>query len=175
MKSLLAASALLLVTTACGPKEPSSADAREAPKAASAAAVAWDQFGGQVSDTEPVALADLLARAEELADQTIVVEGEVDGVCKKKGCWMTMHAGGESMRVTFQDYGFFVPLDCEGRKVRMEGVFTQEVTPVDDLKHYLEDAGKHEEAAKVTEPKVEYKFVATGVRMAPVAMTTSKP
>jgi len=34
---------------------------------------------------------------------------------------------------------------------------------VEQTKHYLEDAGKHEEAAKVTEGRKLYHFMATGV------------
>ncbi|MFG0320091.1 MAG: DUF4920 domain-containing protein [Planctomycetota bacterium JB042] len=129
----------------------------------------WESFGGEVADGEFVPVADVLTDADANQGKTLRLEGDVESVCKKKGCWMTMRAGDEEMRVTFQDYGFFVPLDCEGRKVQMVGTFDVKMTPVDEARHYLEDAGKHEEAAKITEPQREYVFVATGVRMEPAA------
>jgi hypothetical protein len=40
---------------------------------------------------------------------------------------------------------------------------TFEQETVEQTRHYLEDAGKHEEAAKVTEGRKLYKFLANGV------------
>jgi hypothetical protein len=69
------------------------------------------------------------------------------------------------MRVTFKDYGFFVPKEgMEGKEVVFEGVAKRKVTDVDMLKHFAEDAGKsQEEIDAITEPKVELTFVANGV------------
>ena len=54
--------------------------------------------------------------------EKIKVNGEVASVCKKKGCWMKMDMGeGNNMRITFKDYGFFVPLDCDGKVATIEG------------------------------------------------------
>lgn len=93
------------------------------------------------------------------------VTGVVTTVCQKKGCWMTMDVGhGESMRITFKDYGFFVPKDCAGKTVVIEGMAYRQVTPVEELRHYAEDEGKSaEEIAAITQPKVELRFVARGV------------
>lgn len=95
-----------------------------------------------------------------------VVRGTVKSVCKKKGCWMNVSSedGTESLFVKFADYGFFVPMDLEGQTVTMRGTATKETTPVDELKHYAEDAGKtKEEIAAITEPKEEIQFMASGV------------
>jgi hypothetical protein len=71
---------------------------------------------------------------------------------------------GEEMRVTFKDYGFFVPLDAAGKTVIMEGKAYYDTTSVDMLRHYAEDAGESpEEIEKITEPKLELAFEATGV------------
>jgi hypothetical protein len=93
------------------------------------------------------------------------VMGTVETVCQKKGCWMTMNVGhGETMRITFKDYGFFVPKDCSGKTVIVEGMAYRQVTPVEELRHYAEDEGKSaEEIAAITEPKTELRFVAHGV------------
>ena len=93
------------------------------------------------------------------------VETKIMSCCKKKGCWMKVDLGeGEEMRVTFKDYGFFVPLDAAGKTVIMEGKAYYDTTSVDMLRHYAEDAGKsEEEIAQITEPKLELAFEATGV------------
>ena len=132
-------------------------------------AVLWDTFGGEVTDGDFMTVAQVVGAKEEHDGKTVRVEGAVESVCKKKGCWMMMRAGDDEIRVKFKDYAFFVPLDCEGRNVQLVGDFAVETTSVEDIKHYLEDAGKPDEAAKVTAPRTEMTLVATGVRMEPVA------
>jgi hypothetical protein len=82
-----------------------------------------------------------------------------------KGCWMKVRTtDGQTMRVTFRDYGFFVPKDIAGKQVVFEGTAQQSTTSVADLKHYAEDAGKSkEEIAKITQPEKAVTFVADGV------------
>ena len=93
------------------------------------------------------------------------ISGKVLEVCTKKGCWMKLeNTAGETTMVTFKDYGFFMPTNIVGKTVVLEGVSKQEVTSVDELKHYAEDAKKSkEDIAKITEPKKEIKFEAKGV------------
>ncbi len=103
-----------------------------------------------------------IADKEEIP--AIKVEGEVISVCQVKGCWMRMAAAdGQELMVKFKDYGFFMPLDLTG-KIVMEGKAFKQVTPVDELRHYAEDAGKSaEEIAAITEPEEEILFEAFGV------------
>ena len=55
-------------------------------------------------------------------------------------------------------------MDCEGQDVIMQGKAFKEITPIEELRHYAEDAGKsEEEIAAITQPKEEYKFMASGV------------
>ncbi|MBK9320005.1 MAG: DUF4920 domain-containing protein [Bacteroidetes bacterium] len=95
----------------------------------------------------------------------VKVEGKVNEVCQAKGCWMQLDKGdGTTMRVTFKDYGFFVPKDCGGKSAIILGHAYMDTTAVEDLRHYAEDAGKSkEEIEKITEPEVELAFEAEGV------------
>jgi hypothetical protein len=95
----------------------------------------------------------------------IKLKGTVTEVCQAKGCWMTIDIGdGETMRVKFKDYGFFVPKDAAGKTAIMHGVAKKEEVSVDELKHLAEDAGQSEaEINAITEPQVELTFVADGV------------
>jgi hypothetical protein len=80
---------------------------------------------------------------------------------------MTMDSGESGqMMVRFKDYGFFVPKDISGREVVVHGKAYYQLTPVEDLRHYAEDAGQSpEEVAAITEPKQELHFLAEGVRV----------
>lgn len=93
------------------------------------------------------------------------VFGTVTGVCQAKGCWMTLDAGnGETMMVTFKDYGFFVPKDITGKTVVVEGKAEIREVSVDEQRHLAADAGKSQkEIDAITQPKQELRFVADGV------------
>ena len=93
------------------------------------------------------------------------VEGEVNAVCQAKGCWMIVNLdNGQTMRVTFKDYGFFVPKTLAGTKVIFKGKPEVSTTSVEELRHYAKDAGKSEvEILAITEPEVALSFVADGV------------
>jgi hypothetical protein len=93
------------------------------------------------------------------------LEGTIEGVCKAAGCWLTIqNPDGKAVRVTFKDYGFFVPKDIEGKKVIVEGIAYRTTTSVEALRHYAEDAGKSKaEIAKITVPLNEISFEAEGL------------
>ena len=57
---------------------------------------------------------------------------------------MTIKTGDSStMRVTFKDYGFFVPKEgMEGKSAIFEGKVTKTVTTVETLKHFAQDDTK---------------------------------
>jgi hypothetical protein len=128
----------------------------------------WSSYGAAITaEPKPVVLtaSQLLEEPERYNGQTVVVEGEVVEVCLNKGCWMTFMDGDREMRIRFKDYAFFVPKDCGGKKARIEGVFEVKDVPAEEARHYLEDAGKHEEAAKITGPVPSYTFMASGVQI----------
>lgn len=93
------------------------------------------------------------------------LKAEVKDVCKAKGCWMTLVLpDGNEARVTFKDYGFFVPKDIEGKTVIVEGNAFTAVSSVEEQKHFAEDAGKSEaEVNSINSPKTSYTFEAEGV------------
>lgn len=124
----------------------------------------YDSFGEKI---KPAGAEDVsvLNNVSEAKQNDVKVEAEVESVCQAKGCWMKVKlADGNTMRVTFKDYGFFVPKDISGKKIIFEGTPEVTTTSVDEQRHYAQDAGKSkEEIAKISEPKRELTFVATGV------------
>lgn len=122
-------------------------------------------FGEDINDGGLVSLHQLLSILDDSEEFTGKVKGEIKEVCAMKGCWMTIDLpNGQTMRVTFKDYGFFVPKNSQGYPVIIEGVATKKITDVATLKHYAEDAGKsQDEIDAITSPKLEYAFEAIGV------------
>lgn len=127
-------------------------------------------FGADFTAGDVIPADELLTTYDrtELVDTLLTtLKGTVNSVCQAKGCWMTIAAGdGEEMMVKFKDYGFFMPKDISGREVVMHGMAYYQITPVEELRHYAEDAGKTpEEVAAITEPKKELHFLADGVQL----------
>lgn len=93
------------------------------------------------------------------------VEGEIVEVCQSKGCWMKIRkSDGTEVRVTFKDYGFFVPKDGAGKWAVFQGVAYYDTLSVETLRHYAEDAGKTAaEIAAITKPEYNVAFEAEGV------------
>lgn len=113
--------------------------------------------------TSSIELKEQLGEKEKL---NIVLEGEIAGVCQKKGCWLKLpiDKSGQNLFVKFKDYKFFVPMNAAGKKAFISGVAQKETIDVATLKHYAEDAGKsQEEIAAINEPEVKYTFMADGV------------
>lgn len=107
----------------------------------------------------------LRAALLETGRAQVKFEGEVTATCAKKGCWMDVASGEDTVFVRFQDYGFFVPTEgAEGKRTVMEGEAFFDTIEVAMLQHYAEDTGASEEAiAAITEPELRLAFTATGV------------
>ncbi len=102
----------------------------------------------------------------------VKVSGNIVEVCQAKGCWLTLETGAEPVRVTFKDYGFFVPKDSDGSLAVMDGILKKEEVSVETLRHYAQDAGKsQEEIDAITEPELKFTFEASGVVISDVAST----
>ena len=128
----------------------------------------YDHFGDGITvGAQPMTLRAALKNAKELDGKTIRVRAPITGVCQVKGCWMNLGKpdpkGNPPIFVKFKDYAFFVPKDASGREAILEGQLSFKQETVAETKHYLEDAGKHEEAKKVTEGRKILRFMADGV------------
>lgn len=126
--------------------------------------------GLRISEAGAGSLVSMTTMMTEGKDMSNVkIEGPVNAVCGKMGCWMTMTLpDGENMRVTFKDYGFFVPKDSAsivGKTAVIEGRAYYDTTTVAMLRHYAEDGGMSadEAIATITEPEIGMNFEATGV------------
>ncbi len=99
-----------------------------------------------------------------LHNTTITLHGTILDVCRKKGCWMILTDGTTQMRITFKDYGFFVPTDCSGKVAMVQGVVSIEEIPEDLAKHYAEES-ETEDPEAITGPQRVVTMVADGVQI----------
>lgn len=132
-------------------------------------AMNFDAFGDKISADKAMTSAEMFAKYNSMnVGDTVAVKfaSNINEVCSKKGCWMKLPIGEKEAMVRFKDYGFFMPLNSKDREVIVEGKAFVKITPVEELQHYAEDAGKSAaEIAKITVPKREFAFEANGVLM----------
>lgn len=117
--------------------------------------------GAAIGDSPVVPLDSVFGRPEKYVEKTVIFDGTVAEVCQKKGCWMEVVSGDAATRVRFKDYGFFVPMDCQGMWVRAEGVFVTKVWSKEDVDHLVAEGANltlNEDGTAT-----ELSFVATGV------------
>lgn len=122
--------------------------------------------GAAVStDAKAVPLEQVLARAADYAKTPVLVEGVVKKNCENKGCWMELAPAmdKDGVRVTFKDYGFFIPLDSKGMKARAEGVTAIKTLSKKDADHLEGEGAKLNRNADGTANEIS--FVATGVEL----------
>ncbi len=128
----------------------------------------YEQFGSGVkSGTEPLSLAAVMANPQQFVGKPVLLTAPITGVCQSKGCWMNLGKplanGNPPVFVKFKDYGFFVPKNASGRQAVVVGELSFKQETLAETKHYLEDAGKHDEAKKITEGRKILRFMASGV------------
>ena len=130
--------------------------------------LAFTSFGDKISNEKVVTSKEMLLKFEDMiVGDTISVKfaSEIKEVCAAKGCWMKLPLTAEKeVMVRFKDYGFFMPLDSQGKEVVLEGKAFVQTTSVAELRHYAKDAGKSkEEIAAIITSKKEFSFEANGV------------
>jgi Domain of unknown function (DUF4920) len=108
----------------------------------------------------PQPLSAVLGKAED--GRRVLVEGVVRRACSQMGCWMELAPaeGGQGVRVTFKDYGFFVPTDSAGAKARVQGTLKVAQLTAAQAEHLRAEGGSTAAGAQR-----EVRLVATGVEL----------
>jgi hypothetical protein len=140
---------------------PTAASSGHAPSTAQA-------FGAPITPGPELLLADVLKTPERYRDQAITVEGHVRSACTRRGCWMEVAESADpalpGCRVTFKDYGFFVPTDSAGARAKVQGTFGVSTLPAERVAHLESEGGQFPH--KNPDGSVnELRLVASGVEL----------
>ncbi|MEQ8472536.1 MAG: DUF4920 domain-containing protein [Marinoscillum sp.] len=122
----------------------------------------WESFGEQIP-VEKVQDTNGFIKSIGSTEDSVTVKfsGEIQEVCQAKGCWMTLKSeNGDKIRVTFKDYGFFVPKDAANRQVIIEGVASVGQLDEETARHYADDEGREFDPS---EDLKEVSVIASGV------------
>lgn len=150
MKGLIQLSILVCLMISCGgEKSPS-----------------YQSYGAVIEPNEVQSISNLDLLMKDTDSISTTLTAQIEKTCAVKGCWMQLKTTGKGpLRVTFENYAFFVPKSgVEGKTATLQGYCIKQETSVEELQHYALDAGESEEfIASITAPKMEYNFVANGV------------
>lgn len=136
-----------------------------APAADKPAAGGVQRFGAAISSGREATLAELLKAPATFKDAEVITTGTVRRACSRKGCWMELARGEDpGCRVTFKDYGFFVPTDSAGAQARVQGRLETQEIPPGRVKH-LEAEGAQFAAKKPDGSATEVTLIATAVEL----------
>lgn len=116
------------------------------------------KYGDGITQSESVAISDLIADPKKYAGKHVRVEGTVSDVCPKRGCWFEMAGDkpGEKMRFKVRDGVMTFPLDTKGKYAVAEGVVHAREMTIEETREYLayqaKEYGKDVDPQSVTEP-----------------------
>jgi len=121
--------------------------------------------GAKIDKAPNISLANLLQAPESQDGKTVVVEGKVRRACARMGCWMELAEAekGPGVRVTFKDYGFFVPTDSAGAKAKVQGIVKVVELSERSAAHYESEGGRVLKDARGKRREVQ--LVASGVEL----------
>jgi len=125
-------------------------------------------FGAGITPGPQLALADVLKAPDHYRDQSVTVEGQVRRACTRRGCWMELAESADpalaGCRVTFKDYGFFVPTDSAGSRAKVQGTLAVNTVSPERVAH-LESEGGQFPNKNPDGSASELHLVATGVEL----------
>lgn len=121
--------------------------------------------GAPVPGGAAIQVTALVSSARTYTERSVIVEGRITRECTEKGCWMQVAptSGGDGVRVTFKDYGFFIPQAMVGRRARMQGVTKVTTHSRAAADHLIGEGAQLRRNSDGTATEVQ--FVASGVEL----------
>lgn len=113
---------------------------------------------GARKETQVVPIAELLGNPAAYDGKTVQVEGQVVGVCAKRGCWIEIAAQTGSQKVKFkvQDGVMVFPVEEQGHHALADGVVRKMALDLEQTRAYraeqAREAGQSFDPASVTGP-----------------------
>jgi hypothetical protein len=160
---------LLAAPLACRSTPPAATPPAAAPPAAARPAV--KTYGQALTAGQSLPVATLVEKPDSYAGKAVTVEGTVRAACTNKGCWLELAESDKTgagappgCRVTFKDYGFFVPTNSAGSRARVQGTFELATVSAARVRH-LEQEGAAFASKQPDGTARELRLVATGVEL----------
>lgn len=128
-------------------------------------------FGPSFDKNSVVPVAQVVANPSEYVGKTVTVAGQIQAVCKKKGCWMTLAASENTpeFKIKVRDGDMVFPVSSLGKTALAHGVVQAKPMTLDEtiayFQHLAHEQGKSFNPASVTEPVTLYQLAPTSVEI----------
>jgi len=122
-----------------------------------------ETFGVELNNSLPkLSMQDLVTNSPTHLTKPFQVEARIAKVCQKKGCFFIAQQKQHILRVSFRDYGFFIPTDSSGKTVTLAGELVQKELSLEQVAHFKADLKS--DTAMVM-PGMVYEIVADSVKI----------
>ena len=122
-----------------------------------------ETFGVALDESLPlVELSELLQKPSHYTDNDFRLKTRIAKVCQKKGCFFIAQQGDAVIRVSFKDYGFFIPTDSANKTVVLAGRLVRKQVTQEQVEHYQSDMDSAEQGLVAGET---YEIVAESIRI----------
>ena len=122
-----------------------------------------ETFGSALNTDLPhVSLTELSQAPVSYIGKPFQLETKISKVCQKKGCFFIAQQNEHVLRVSFKDYGFFIPTDSSGKTVLLSGELIEKEVSEKQAEHFKSDLKTDSKAIK---PGIVYEIVATSVQI----------
>ncbi len=133
---------------------------------ASSIAYASQSFGPafDFSKSTPVTVAQVLAQPANYLQQPFTVQGKIDAVCQKKGCWMQFATAADqpTFRLKVKDGDMEFPVSAKGKTAYAYGSLKAKPMTLEQsktyLKHRAEEQGETFDPTTVSSAVTLYQF-----------------
>ncbi|HEY2016011.1 MAG TPA: DUF4920 domain-containing protein [Bryobacteraceae bacterium] len=125
------------------------------------------KLGKPLTVKEPVAIAALMAHADDYVGKTVQAKGKITEVCQAMGCWMDLtNDEGQKIRIKVEDGDIVFPKDSAGKMAVAEGKFSKtELTreqAVAQAKEEAQESGRKFNPDSVKKGTTIYQIQGTG-------------
>lgn len=115
-----------------------------AEKAENAGSTEVTAFGKKLSNKARKAdIAKSLEDPSKFDGETVEISGVVTRSCQMAGCWAEIkdEKSGKTVRATFGDHDFAIPLRSAGMKIRAEGKFVAQLISKEEIDEIIKERG----------------------------------
>ena len=130
-----------------------------------------NNLGKPITLTEITSISQILDDPQEFLGDTVLVNGTIIDVCKKRGCWMEIASDSsfQSIKIKVKDGEIVFPLSAKGNSALVEGVVEQLVFTKEEViemeQHQADEHGTEFDPSTITEGKTIYRIRGIGAQI----------
>ncbi len=129
------------------------------------------KLGIPITLNNVTSISQILGTPLEFLGDTVLVNGTIIDVCKKRGCWIEITGDStlQSIKVKVKDGEIIFPLSAKGSNATVQGVVEQLVFTKKEVirmeKHQAEEQGTEFDPSTVTEGKTIFRIRGIGAKI----------